>query len=209
MKKPSFLMGLQEKLTGLPTAQKVLLFLGTFVLLGAAFYFLKYQDQLAHIQKLKAGVKEQEQKLTSLKAAAAKLEVLEKELEQAEEELAVLMTLLPDQKEIPGLLENVSRLGAKVGLENILFQPQPEIPQEFYATIPIRLDLLGTFNDVGVFLDNVSKLNRILKVQSITLVRPKDKAGLLQVGCTIVTYRFLEKPPEPKKGAKGAAPRKK
>jgi type IV pilus assembly protein PilO len=76
--------------------------------------------------------------------------------------------------------------------------------QEFYATIPIRLDLLGTFNDLGVFLDNISKLDRILKVQSLTLTRQKDKPGaLLQVGCNIVTYRFLEKPqPQPKAGAK-------
>ncbi len=194
-------MGLQEKLTGLPTAQKVLLFVGTFAVICAAFYFLKYQDQLTQIKRLKAGVKEQEHKLVTLKNAAAKVKVLEKELEQSEEELRVLMTLLPDQKEIPGLLENVSRLGAKVGLENILFQPQPEIPQEFYATIPIRLDLLGTYNDVGVFLDNISKLNRILKVQSTSLTRPKDKSGLLKVECTVVTYRFLEQPPEPKKGA--------
>ena len=128
--------------------------------------------------------------------------MLEKELAQSEEELTKLLTLLPDQKEIPGLLENVSRLGAKVGLENILFQPQPEVIQEFYAIIPIRLDLLGTFNDLGVFLDNISKLNRILKVESLTLTRQKDKqASLLQVGCTVVTYRFLEKP-EPKAGAK-------
>ncbi len=200
MKKPTALTGLQEKLTGLPTAQKVLLFLGTFAVICGAFYFLKYQDQLAQIKRLRADVKQQEQKLVSLKNAAAKVKVLEKELAQSEEELRVLMTLLPDQKEIPGLLENVSRLGAKVGLENILFQPQPEVPQEFYATIPIRLDLLGTYNDVGVFLDNISKLNRILKVQSTSLIRPKDKSGLLKVECTVVTYRFLEKPLEPKKG---------
>ena len=97
----------------------------------------------------------------------------------------------------------MSRLGAKVGLENILFQPQPEVPEEFYAVIPIRLDLVGTFNDIGVFLDSISKLNRILKVQSITLTRQKDKAAsLLQVACTVVTYRFLEKPYLKKANAK-------
>ncbi|MGA2404723.1 MAG: type 4a pilus biogenesis protein PilO [Syntrophobacteraceae bacterium] len=192
----------QERLSGLSTLQKVLLFAATVLVMGAAFYFLKFEGQLDTLKQLKSDIAQQQQKLASLKAAAARVQALEKDLAQSEEELTKLLMLLPDQKEIPGLLENVSRLGAKVGLENILFQPQPEVMQEFYAIIPIRLDLLGTFNDLGVFLDNISKLNRILKVESLTLTRQKGKqASLLQVGCTVVTYRFLEKP-EPKAGAK-------
>jgi len=192
MKKYLDFTKLQEKLSGLTMVQKVLLFAATFILIGTAFYFLKYQEQLDNIQRLRITLTEQEQRLASLKAAAARVDLLEKELAKAEEELSVLMTLLPDQKEIPGLLENVSRLGSRVGLENILFQPKPEVPQELYATIPINLDLVGTFNDVGVFLDNISKLNRILKVEAISLVRLRDKP-LLQVTCTVVTYRFLDK----------------
>ncbi len=193
----------QEKLSGLTPAQKVLLFAGTLLVLGAAFYYLKLQGQLESITQIKAQITDQRNKLASLKAAVTKVQALEKEIAQSDEELTRLLMLLPDQKEIPGLLENVSRLGSKVGLENILFQPQPEVMQEFYATIPIRLDLLGTFNDLGVFLDSISKLDRILKVESLTLTRQKDKQGaLLQVACNIVTYRFLEKPQPKKAGAK-------
>ena len=193
---------IQEKLSALSTMHKVLLFVLTFALMGAAFYFLQFQEQLDTITRLKTQIAEQEKRIVTLKAAAAKVAELEKELAQSEEEFSVLLRLLPDQKEIPGLLESVSRLGSKVGLENILFQPQPEVPHEFYADIPVRLDLVGTFNDLGVFLDNISKLNRILKVESLTLTRQKDKREpLLQVACTLVTYRFLEKP-VPKAGAK-------
>jgi len=192
----------QEKLSSLSAVQKVLLFAATLLLMCVAFYFLKFENQLDTLTHLTSQITEQQNKLVSLKASAAKVQMLEKDLAQSEEELAKLLLLLPDQKEIPGLLENVSRLGSKVGLENILFQPQPEVMREFYATIPIRLDLLGTFNDLGVFLDNISKLDRILKVESLTLTRQKGKPGsLLQVGCNIVTYRFLEKP-QPKAGPK-------
>ncbi|MGO9020261.1 MAG: type 4a pilus biogenesis protein PilO [Syntrophobacteraceae bacterium] len=193
----------QEKLSGLSTMQKVLLFAGTLLILGGAFYFLKFEGQLDTLTQLSGQITTQRNKLVTLKAAVAKVAVLEKEIAESEEELTKLLMLLPDQKEIPGLLENVSRLGSKVGLENILFQPQPEVMKEFYATIPIRLDLLGTFNDLGVFLDSISKLDRILKVESLTLTRQKDRQGaLLQVACTIVTYRFLEKPQPKKAGAK-------
>jgi type IV pilus assembly protein PilO len=193
----------QERVSALSPAQKVLLFAGTLLLMGAAFYFLKFQSQLETLNGIKSNISEQQKKLASLKRAEKEAETLEKELAQSQEELTKLLMLLPDQKEIPGLLENVSRIGSKVGLENILFQPQPEAVQEFYAVIPIKLDLRGSFNDLGVFLDSISKLDRILKVESLALTRQKDKQGsLLQVTCTIVTYRFLEKPEPKKPGAK-------
>lgn len=75
---------------------------------------------------------------------------MQKELEQAEEEFARLLSFLPDQKEIPGLLEKVSQLGRKWGLR-ISFQPQAEMPKEFYAMIPVRLDLIGTYHELGIF----------------------------------------------------------
>ena len=182
---------LQEKLEGLTLAQRALVFIATFIILGGAFYFLKYKPDAQHIAGLKANIKQQENRLVELKRAAAQVEVLQKEVAESEKELAQLLTMLPDQKEIPGLLDSVSQLGAQVGLENILFQPQPEQLQEFYAVIPIRLDLLGRFHELGTFFDKISKLDRILKVENLSLARRDDSS--LQVGCTIVTYRFLEK----------------
>lgn len=185
----------QEKLAGLPLAQKALLYIATLLILSAGFYFLLYQDQTKAIDKLKNNIADQEKKLASLKSAAVRVDSLKKELAESEEKFNELLALLPDQKEIPGLLESVSRLGSKVGLDNVLFQPQPEQLHEFYASIPIKLDLVGSFNDLEVFLDSVSKLDRILKVDSLAINRQKDKRGsLLQVGCTVVTYRFVEKP---------------
>jgi len=87
-------------------------------------------------------------------------------------------------------------------LENILFKPQPEVVKEFYAVIPVELDLVGSFNNLGVFLDSISKLDRILKVDSLKVTR-QAKESLLHVECNLVTYRFLEKPePKKKDGAK-------
>ena len=201
-------IAIQEKVTGLTRVQKILVFVGTLVVLVAAFYFLLYKDQGERIKKLKATISDQEKKLVTLKQAAARAPVLEKELAEAQEEFERLLAFLPDQKEIPALLENVSKVGAEVGLENILFQPQAEQVREFYAVIPVRLDLRGTYHELGVFFDRVSKLNRILKVEALNMVRQKDTQDL-QVGCTIVTYRFVEEGQGKKETpGKGAPPKK-
>lgn len=195
---------LNEKISSLTLVQKLLLFVGTFTLLVGGFYFFVYKEQMETVQGLEGSISGLENRLASLKKASAQVEILQKQVAESEEELSQLLTLLPDQKEIPGLLESVSELGAKVGLENILFQPQTEQPHEFYATIPVRLDLVGTYHEVGSFFDKVSKLNRILKVQSLGMVRQKP-SSLLKVDCTIETYRFLEMPAQTEGVAKQAA----
>lgn len=194
MKKLSASTGiLQEKLQQLTPLQWLLLILASLLLLGAGFYFFQYKSQSEIIDRLRSDIAGQEKRLATLKKAAAEVEILQKQLEESEEEFTQMLSLLPDQKEIPGLLENVSQVGAEVGLENILFQPQPEQLHEFYAAIPVRLDLIGNFHELGVFFDKVSKLHRILKVENLSLVR-QPNGSRLQVGCTIVTYRFIDKP---------------
>lgn len=205
MKKDAFSLGVvQEKLGELTPPQRIILLLATVLVLGGAFYLLQYRDQARNIKRLQGSIEEQQKKLVSLKQAEKDAEKLKVDLAKSEEDLKHVLSLLPDQREIPGLLDNISHLGAEVGLENILFQPQPEQPHEFYASIPIRLDLVGSYHELGVFLDRVSKLDRILKVENLNVTRQKD-SSMLQVGCTVVTYRFVDKPPP----QQDAAPKKK
>lgn len=194
---------LQEKISELPVAQKVFLFVGTLLILGSLFYLVLFRGQLDTVTALDNQIVAQKNTLIRLKAAKARIKILEKQIAQSEQEFEAILKLLPDKKEIPGLLDSVSRLGADVGLENILFQPEPERRHQFYATIPVRLDLVGTFDDLGVFLDSVSKHDRILKVKSLTLTRnKKTQLSLLAVKCELVTYRFLKHPDVKKAGKK-------
>ncbi len=189
-------LALKEKVEALSGQQKILLFVITLVVLVGGFYFFQYKDLSRNIDRLKGQVTQKERDLARLKSAAQQVAVLEERLAHSEEEFSRLLTLLPDQREIPGFLESVSKLGAEVGLENILFQPQSERVEGFYAAIPVKLDLVGTYHELGIFLDRVSKLDRILRVQNLNISRQRNE-GLLQVGCTIETYRFLDNPVEP------------
>lgn len=196
MKKPAIpSLAIKEKVEALSFQQKILLYLGTLLILVGSFYFFQYKDLAKNIHRLKGQVTQKERNLARLKEAARQVAELEKQLAESEEAFTELLKLLPDQREIPAFLESVSTLGAEIGLENILFQPQAERVEGFYAAIPVKLDLVGTYHELGVFLDRVSKLDRILRVRNLTLIRQRDRS-LLQVGCVIETYRFLDRPAE-------------
>jgi type IV pilus assembly protein PilO len=125
-----------------------------------------------------------------------------------DEELKNALTQLPNEKEIPEILKNISSLGKESNLEFTLFRPKPEVPQQFYAQVPIELVALGSYHHVGIFFDKVSKLPRIINVVDFNMTTSKDMKGkseteiLVRTACTINTYRFIEKKSEEKKGEK-------
>jgi type IV pilus assembly protein PilO len=186
---------LEQRVIEMTTAQKALIFLLTYLVLCVGFYYVKYKPQSENLAALKTSIEAQEKKLVELKKAAAQAQALEAEVAKMEEEFNQLLALLPDQREIPGLLDSISRLASQAGLEQVSFQPQPEQPMDFYAVIPVRLELVGSYHQLGVFFDRVSKLDRIVKFDNLSLTRLKEPPKL-QVSCTVVTYRFVEKTDE-------------
>ncbi|ROR03047.1 type IV pilus inner membrane component PilO [Desulfosoma caldarium] len=201
MKKVSFpIETIEAKVDELPVVQRVLVLVITVLALAAAFYYFQYAPQNKRMQQLRASIQSQEKRLATLKKYASESEKLAQEVRKAEEEFASMLKVLPDQREIPALLETVSQIGAQEGLENLLFQPLPEVPHEFHATIPVRLDLVGRYHQLGLFLDRISRLGRIIQVDNLALKRRNDSS--VQVSCQFSTYRFLEEHERKKPAAK-------
>jgi type IV pilus assembly protein PilO len=125
------------------------------------------------------------------------------------------LTQLPNEKEIPEILKSISSLGKESNLEFTLFRPKPEVPQQFYAQVPIELTALGNYHNIGKFFDKVSKLPRIINVVDFNMARAKDVKGrsenevLVKTSCMINTYRFIESKREEKKSDKKTASKEK
>jgi len=117
----------------------------------------------------------------------------EESVNRLNEELAKAVKELPNSREIPELLRRISSIGKKIGLEFLLFQPMPEITRDFYAEVPVRLKVQGSFHEVATFFDRIGKLNRIVNVKNITLSDPEERSGkvMMTIQGTAVTYRFL------------------
>ncbi len=89
----------------------------------------------------------------------------------------------------------ISTIGKKIGLEFLLFQPLPEAKQAFYAEVPVKLKVEGSYHDVATFFDRVGKFSRIVNVRDIRMHTPIERSGrmVLTIEGTAVTYRFLSK----------------
>ena len=99
---------------------------------------------------------------------------------------------LPNQAEIEALLVDISQTGLASGLEFELFEPQPEVPKDFYAEKPIKLRVTGTYHEFGDFVSGVAALPRIVTQHDIS-IRPKgNDSSQLVMEATAKTYRYVE-----------------
>jgi type IV pilus assembly protein PilO len=203
-----------ESILKLPRSKKIMLLAVILLALTGVYYYFLYTPEKQDLDALEAKYNTLAKQLQESKDIHRDLEKFEAEVAKLNEELAVVRKQLPDEKEIPELLKNVSSLGKESNLEFILFRPKPEEPQQFYAKVPIDLAVIGHYHDLGIFFDKVSKLPRIINVVDFNMTRAKDTKGKGEVkddsevrsSCLLNTYRFVEKKHEEKKGEKKKSP---
>lgn len=200
-----------EKVAALNRAYRILICAAVFLGLGAGFYYLLYKPKLEKLNDLKQKFAGIQSKLTGARAAAANLEDFQEEYKNALLDFKIALRLLPDKKEIPTLLESVSKSGTDSGLEFILFQPGQEQRADFYAKIPVDVEVRGGFHNIAMFFDRIGKLPRIVNIPNFSLEIPKrGTATMLSATCVAETYRFLEaSETQPSKGDQKGKKKKK
>ena len=203
---------LDKKFIPLQAKFKVAVTVALIALPVAIFYFAYFQQTSNKIAQLQTQKEKLRKEIQEVERKVADLKKFEKELEEAAlifEEAAVL---LPKDKEIPKLLTDISALGRSAGLEFLTFKPQADVPKDFYAEIPITINVRGPYHNIGFFFDQVSKMERIVSVSNIKMSTPKKDGNemLLNSDCVLLTYRFtnVELPKQPEKN-KQAQPKKK
>lgn len=181
--------------------QRLLICLSTFLILGGAYFYLIYMPKSGMVNELKKEYEELQIRLARAKAASKSLEKIQKQYKEVDVEFKLMLELLPDKKEIPSLLESISKSGRDSGLEFLLFKPDNEARKGFYAEIPVKIEVEGGYHDLAMFFDKVSRLPRIVNISNISIKGVKDSkkdtkkdAGRLKASCMATTYRFVEAP---------------
>ena len=183
-----------EKIEKLTVLQRMLIAVGLIVVIVAGFVWYFIWPKVGQISEYRTKLEKIEKQLTTAKRNAAALKKFQAKMQEAEAQFKTAMRALPEKEEIPSLLTSISKSGQDAGLEFLLFEPKPEVRKEFYAEIPVAINVTGGYHDLAVFLDKISRLSRIVNVKDISMGRTKDGTDL-NTSCTAVTYKFVEGPP--------------
>lgn len=142
----------------------------------------------------------------------AGLDAYRDQLAEMERSFGAMLKQLPSKAEVANLLNDISQARIASSLEERLFQPQGEIPKEFYAEIPNKIVVLGTYHEMGNFVSAVAALPRIVTIENVELKSDSGKSGgqMLSMTALAKTYRYLDDDEiAAQKPAKGKGKRKK
>ena len=128
-------------------------------------------------------------------ATARRLPEFRRQVTTLEVQLDRLRPVLPDEKDVADLLRRLQAMATQSALTIRGFAPQAVATKQMYAEWPIGLQIDGTYNDLGSFLERVSKFPRIINVTGIH-IRTKAATGLssatISADCTATTFVLLE-----------------
>lgn len=153
---------------------------------GYWFHIKNLQARLATVAAAEAGLRTD---LETKAVLAANLEAYRQQMMEMEESFGALLSQLPGRTEVPGLLEDITFQALGSGLEFNSIQPQPEVTQEFYIELPIRIEVIGSYHDLGSFVSGVASLSRIVTLHDFAITAGDNRSELTMV-IAAKTYRY-------------------
>jgi type IV pilus assembly protein PilO len=172
-------------------APKILVLIAILVGLPIAGFFADTQSQ---IDELERGVSEEAKLKVSYldkKKQAVNLDLHRQQLREIDTQFGALLRQLPDRSQMDALLVDINQAGLGRGLQFDLFKPAAhESKREFYAELPIKVKVAGTYHDMGAFAADVGQLSRIVTLNDVAIRTGKD--GVLSMDATARTFRYLD-----------------
>ena len=181
-----------ENIGSWPVAVKVvtavLLFL--FVMFGGYYYHVEgLQTNLANAEQLEITLKRDFEKKAF---EAANLQAYERQMVEMEESFGALVSQLPSDTEVPGLLEDITNKGELNGLTINTIDLLEERPQEFYVELPIQINAEGSYHDLGAFISGMAGLPRIVTLHDFEIVVEGNATNMLKMNILAKTYRYRD-----------------
>lgn len=162
--------------------------------IGVLSYFLAWKPKKPQLDHVRAEEVQLLQTLEQKAKKAANLDAYKAQLQEMEQSFGAMLRQLPNKTEVPNLLVDISQSGTAAGLDQKLFQPAQQVNKDFYAELPIKIKLQGSFHSIGAFVSGIAALPRIVTLHDIEIAPVAKGSGFdqLQLDVTAKTYRYLD-----------------
>jgi len=188
-----------DAIEGIPKQQRVIVILILFVAVIGLFFLYPYRNNHTQIESLNKSIAELERQIVVNKSLAEKKEELLSKNAELQQKLREVQQKFPTSSEVTDLLKQVSLLGQQSGLDFQLWKPREKVmsPSVLYYEIPVEVEVIGGYHEVGVFFDRVSKLSRIVNITDLSMSakskRGKKAPGEIVTRCIAKTFSALSK----------------
>lgn len=173
-----------------PMAPKVVVLILLLLVCMLGSWWLSWKDQLETLDARHAEEQKLKDEWLDKKKQAVNLAEYKKQLDEIDHQFGALLKQLPNRSQMEALLVDINQAGRGHGLQFELWKPGQEMVKDFYAELPIAIELTGSYHDFGQFAADIAKLPRIVTLRDVSVSMNKDNG--LKMAVTAVTYRYLD-----------------
>ena len=185
-----------------PKTQKLIFFIFILIVVLIAYFYFLYRPNGEKVKQLAARRDSLQIEVQKAEAARARLPELQAKIARLEVEWVKAQEMLPKEKELPSLIQQISNSGSKAGASFLLFKPSGPQAQANYQEIPVQIKVACGYHQLGKFLSNVGNLARIVNVPTIKIKAGEDRS--VEAELRAITYTVAKGKEVPS----GAPPRK-
>ena len=181
-----------ENVGSWPAAIKGIIFtvlLGGVLAAGYYYHIEELQLQLAKVEAVEVKLRQEFEKKAF---QAANLDAYRQQMVEMEESFGALVSQLPSETEVPGLLEDITNKGLLNGLNIASIDLKPETAKEFYVELPIAISASGSYHDLGAFISGMAGLSRIVTLHDFNISLKGSNANDLKMSIIAKTYRYKD-----------------
>lgn len=183
---------LNIKIKNLPPYLRIIIASSPAIVLIILFIVFIYLPKNKEIKSLNDSIAKLDNEIAISEVKAQKLTALKIENRRLKARLVKLQEQLPEEKEVSGLLKQVSDLGIKSGLKILLWRPEAKVsdPSGLYVKIPVKVEVLTGYHNLGAFFSYISRLPRIVNISDIRLSNPTVREGIQQLNASFTATTF-------------------
>lgn len=166
------------------------------VMLFAIFYFVHYSPTADEIESIVAQSEDVQREINLARSKEEELKKIKEINEKNKIELENLKSILPDKQEVAVILKNIQSLANNTRLRMPIFTPAREVEKEIYTEWPIQISIEGSFHNLGIFLDQISRIKKIFNIDSLTIASFQGTGAnpdlTIVANLTATTYIYKE-----------------
>lgn len=182
----------------------------TGIILGVVLFFVMdhyvFQEIRRNIATIQTNISKLEREIEKGRAAKRDLPKLEEEIRNLELELDRLRRILPTRRETDTLLKKFKQLMETGHFQLVRFTPQGFIDRDFFWEWPLKVQLKGTYHELGMFFDKLSRFSRIINVSDLTITALRGRTSGYTIVANFTLQTFIYKEDNTKAPAGGGKP---
>jgi type IV pilus assembly protein PilO len=181
-----------ENIGNWPKAAKAAILAAVVVAVAVLGYFYHVKSLREDLARVTAREADLRREFENKAFQAANLDAYKRQMVEMEESFGALVSQLPSETEVPGLLEDITNKALQNGLDITSIELQAEVAREFYIELPIAIVASGSYHDIGAFVSSMAALPRIVTLHDFTIKQERPDGTHLSVSLTARTYRYRD-----------------